>query len=155
MVDAINLSRLTDPVSFLLARLERVRQYATCWRTDCPCVHTSHGTLSVKVGDDGRLLLHCFAACEVQEIVRALGLEVADLFPQREKVDLSPPSRARRRELVEMGQRRAALSVLCTEAAVIEVAGTMIERGDVLPAAELECVRIAAYRIHAAREMLQ
>jgi hypothetical protein len=34
----------------------------------------------VRVGDDGRVLLHCHAGCEPGAIVRALGLEMRDLF---------------------------------------------------------------------------
>jgi hypothetical protein len=42
--------------------------------------------LSVREGDDGRVLLHCHAGCPVDEVVAALGLELHDLFPTREIV---------------------------------------------------------------------
>ncbi len=37
-------------------------------------------SLSVNNGEDGRVLLKCFAGCTVQEIVGTLGLEMKDLF---------------------------------------------------------------------------
>jgi hypothetical protein len=40
--------------------------------------------LSVREGDDGRVLLHCFAGCSVNEVVAALGIELSDLFPVRQ-----------------------------------------------------------------------
>jgi hypothetical protein len=40
--------------------------------------------LSVREGDDGRVLIHCHAGCPVDEVVAALGLELHDLFPTRD-----------------------------------------------------------------------
>jgi archaellum biogenesis ATPase FlaH len=37
--------------------------------------------LSISVGEDGRVLLHCHAGCAPEGIVAALGLEMRDLFP--------------------------------------------------------------------------
>ena len=50
----------------------------------CP-VHPDgqkHGrrSLTIKAGDDGRVLLHCFAGCPNREIVSALGLKMSDLY---------------------------------------------------------------------------
>jgi hypothetical protein len=49
----------------------------------CPAHDDQTPSLSVGVGDDGRILLHCFAGCEPEAIVKALDLTVADLFPSR------------------------------------------------------------------------
>ena len=50
--------------------------------------------MSVAPGRDGRVLLRCFAGCEFDAIVAALGLEKAEFAPPREK------SRSRRAEIV-------------------------------------------------------
>lgn len=47
----------------------------------CPAHEDSNPSLSVSEGDDGRALLHCHAGCTPQAIVGALGLGMADLFP--------------------------------------------------------------------------
>jgi hypothetical protein len=39
--------------------------------------------LSISVGDDGRVLLKCFAGCRTETIVNALGLSMTDLFSDR------------------------------------------------------------------------
>ncbi|MDP9233094.1 MAG: hypothetical protein M3P01_00885 [Actinomycetota bacterium] len=36
-------------------------------------------------GRDGRVLLMCWAGCRTEDVVRALGLQMADLFPPRDK----------------------------------------------------------------------
>jgi len=49
----------------------------------CPA-HADHApSLSISAGDDGRVLLHCWAGCETRDIVAALGLQWTDLFPAR------------------------------------------------------------------------
>jgi hypothetical protein len=51
------------------------------WR--CPAHDDRNASLSVTEGDDGRVLVKCFSGCEVDRIVAALGLELADLFERR------------------------------------------------------------------------
>ena len=45
-------------------------------------------SLSISKGKDGRTLLNCFAGCKVEDIVRAAGLEVEDLFDDTPKTHL-------------------------------------------------------------------
>jgi hypothetical protein len=46
----------------------------------CPAHEDAKPSLSVKEGEDGRALLHCFAGCETSQIIAALGLKMQDLF---------------------------------------------------------------------------
>jgi hypothetical protein len=46
----------------------------------CPAHDDNRESLSVGLGDDGRALLYCHAGCLTADVVKALGLEVADLF---------------------------------------------------------------------------
>jgi hypothetical protein len=65
-----------------LATLPRVMKTGDgLWRAVCP-VHKSSGrSLTMSVRDvDGRLLVHCFAGCEVADILAAVGLQFADLY---------------------------------------------------------------------------
>lgn len=50
------------------------------WSARCPAHADNSPSLSIREGDDGRLLVHCFAGCTIEEITGALGLRVADLF---------------------------------------------------------------------------
>ncbi|MCU0500596.1 MAG: DNA primase [Anaerolineae bacterium] len=69
----------------LLCRLDGLQGRAPKWRAICPAHQSQHGTRSLAIGeaDDGRLLVHCFAGCDAQAIVAAVGLELADLFPTK------------------------------------------------------------------------
>src|SRR5215208_5959204 len=40
-------------------------------------------SLSVSVGEDGKVLLHCFVGCKFEDVVSAMGLEQPDLFEPR------------------------------------------------------------------------
>jgi hypothetical protein len=68
----------------LLARLDLVRKTGNGrWVCRCPAHDDRGPSLSVRELDDGRVLLHCFAGCEVQSILDAVGLAFEDLFPER------------------------------------------------------------------------
>lgn len=39
--------------------------------------------MSVKQGDDGKIVLHCHGGCKPEDIVDAMGLKMSDLFPDQ------------------------------------------------------------------------
>lgn len=47
----------------------------------CPAHEDRSPSLSVAEGVDGRAVLHCHAGCRPERVVRAMGLQWADLFP--------------------------------------------------------------------------
>jgi hypothetical protein len=65
----------------VIPRLKRVRRTGRGWTAEAPCHDDRSNSLSVGIGGDGRVLLHCFAGCRQEAIVRAMGLELRDLFP--------------------------------------------------------------------------
>lgn len=68
----------------LLSRLERVRRTGNGrWISRCPAHDDKGPSLAVRELDDGRVLLHCFAGCEAQNVLDAVGLALEDLFPER------------------------------------------------------------------------
>jgi len=67
----------------LLDRLESVRETGKgSWTARCPAHDDKTPSLAVR-DVDGKLLLHCFAQCSLHEIVSAVGLTEADLFPDK------------------------------------------------------------------------
>jgi hypothetical protein len=52
-----------------------------CGPWQCPAHDDRQASLSVKEGRGGRVLLHCHAGCETQDVLAALSLDWADLFP--------------------------------------------------------------------------
>lgn len=144
---------MSEAADRFLARLAHAHQYGTGWRADCPVGHSSRGSLAVAVGEDGRVLLQCFAGCSAADIVVAAGLTLADLFPARVRDD-TPAGRRAARAAHRQSAWGAALRVLAGEATVVEAAAAMIERGGELTAEDVERVHVAAQLIRNAREVL-
>lgn len=68
-------------VQRLLSRLRRVKRTPNGWKACCPAHHDRMPSLSIGIGDDGRLLLHCFSGCSPEAVVSAIRLDLRDLFP--------------------------------------------------------------------------
>ncbi len=66
----------------LLPRLEGLRETGPGrWLARCPAHEDRSPSLSIRELPDGKLLLHDFGGCDALAIVHAIGLELADLFP--------------------------------------------------------------------------
>jgi hypothetical protein len=72
------------------------------WIAKCPAHADRSPSLSIRDVDD-RVLLHCFAGCEVGDVLAALGLGLSDLFDKPLGHHL-PPTRSRipARDLLEL-----------------------------------------------------
>jgi hypothetical protein len=71
------------PVGLVLDRLEGVRQRGEGYQALCPAHEDRDPSLAVAEGEDGKVLLKCFAGCATEDVVAALGLEMKDLFERR------------------------------------------------------------------------
>jgi hypothetical protein len=68
----------------LLSRCEKVRATGNGnWIARCPAHDDKTPSMTVREVNDGRILVHCFAGCSVDEIVGAVGLELDALFPPK------------------------------------------------------------------------
>ena|SRR5215211_1611013 len=77
------LGRGVRPVERVLDRLEVVMQRNGFHVARCPAHDDMKPSLSVAEGDDGRVLLKCYAGCDIEEIIDALGFKMPDLFERR------------------------------------------------------------------------
>ncbi|MGI8477528.1 MAG: hypothetical protein ACR2OO_14330, partial [Thermomicrobiales bacterium] len=68
------------PIDLVLSRLDNVKKVGGGYMASCPVHDDKKASLSIKEGDDGKVLLDDFAGCETEAIVDAIGLEMADLF---------------------------------------------------------------------------
>ena len=64
------------PLDLVRGRLENVRENGKGCTARCPAHDDRHNSLSVGLGDDGRVLLKCHAGCETGDILVKLGLGV-------------------------------------------------------------------------------
>jgi hypothetical protein len=69
------------PFERLFGALSNVRQSGDGFTACCPAHDDRNPSLSVHVGEDGRILVHCFAGCSPERVVEACGLTMRDLFP--------------------------------------------------------------------------
>ena len=70
-----------NDVLSLLDKVKRTGQGR--WTACCPAHNDRTPSLVLAELDDGRVLLHCFAGCNVYDIVSSVGLELTDLFPSK------------------------------------------------------------------------
>ena len=70
------------PLDRVLERLEGVKAHNGYFMALCPAHDDRNPSLSITEGDDGRVLLKCFADCIFDDVVVAIGLEAQDFFPE-------------------------------------------------------------------------
>lgn len=135
------------PIDNILGRLEKVRQRQPGqWSARCPAHADAGPSLSVRETPEGAVLLHCFAGCPVADVVGALGLDLSDLFPPREKSGREPQRYPR---LLTAAQ---ALELLERESLLVAVAAANVLHGVVLNQTDIDRLTQAAGRIGWLRE---
>lgn len=138
------------PVSRLLSRLEGVRQFGPGkWTARCPGHDDRSPSLGVRETDDGKVLVKCWAGCDVESIVAAVGLNLSDLFPSRiHGCDFDPTAPRRPPPRFSAG---ALLELVTREALVIAAAIGQLRKGEPLNETDAERVARAVETILAAR----
>ncbi len=105
----------------LLELLEGVRETAPGrYIARCPAHDDRSPSLSIKDGDDGRVLIHCFAGCETENVLASIGLTFSDVMPERVAGD-TPYKPVRNRI-----SPRDALATLDHESLVVAIIGADI-----------------------------
>lgn len=78
----------------LLSRLQRVKRTGPGrWIASSPTREDRHPSLAIRELDDGRVLVHDFGGDDVHQILAAVGLELADLFPAPREPLVKPTKR--------------------------------------------------------------
>jgi hypothetical protein len=90
------ISQDTNTINAFVSRLDNVRGNGSRFRATCPACGR-RGALSVSEGRDGVALAKCFARCDLRDITAGVCLQVADLFPKRDRESLSERDAQRRR----------------------------------------------------------
>ena len=113
-----------EPVELLLSRLEHVRANRNgTWVARCPAHDDRSPSLSIATGDDGKVLLHCFAGCGAVDVVEAVGLELSSLFPE------THDWKGQRRSRVDY---KALVTLLQHEITVLIIAAQKVRAGETL-----------------------
>lgn len=137
---------MTAPADNLLQRLDKVRPMGPGkWLACCPAHDDRSPSLSIRETDDGRLLVNCFASCPADDVVAAVGLTLADLYPASPRAP-GPGLAA--------WKRRRLLDAIEAERLVLLVARADLKAGQELCPADAERVELARSRIQKMRGML-
>src|SRR5215472_1050860 len=95
----------------ILSRLRRVRRSGNGWTALCPAHNDNHPSLSITQ-NSSRILLHCFAGCDLDSIGAALDLGRADLrYGANHATNHDPAARKRYARDIWRGSRLVADTV--------------------------------------------
>lgn len=129
----------------LLARLQGVKRTGEGrWLARCPAHDDRHPSLSVRETADGTVLLKCWTGCSAAEVVAAVGLELADLFPAK-TLDGGKPER----------RPFPATDILLAvrfETMIVSLAAVQLAKGKRLADEDYDRLKLAASRLQAAAE---
>ena len=142
-----------NPIDRLLSRLEYVRRAGSGYTAKCPAHSDRCASLSVTEAGGGKVLLHCFAGCPTADVLAAVGLTLAELFPTPLRAS-TPEERKAARFGALRTNWSAALSVLALESTIAVCACETMLRGDSLDDTDRIRLHLAYDRIQAAREVL-
>jgi phosphopantetheine adenylyltransferase len=125
-----------------LSRLEKVRGKNGSFTACCPAHRDNSPSLAIRQ-DGERILLHCFAGCDVNSVVSAVGLTLGDLFQEERKWHRQKPAKRRfyATDLLRIINKEALIVVICA----IDMA-----KGKTMSEADLERLKVAAGRIEEA-----
>lgn len=130
-----------DSLMTRLAKVKRIR--ANYWLACCPAHDDFSPSLSVKVTDEGTILVKCWAGCGAVDIVQAAGLSMKDLFPT-DGVSRKPIRKN------ERWMPREALEALAGELFIAASCCSQMAAGSPLSEEDTERLVLAARRLNAA-----
>ena len=127
-----------------VSRLDKVRQTGPSrWTARCPAHPDKNPSLAISEGDDGRILIKCFAECGIEAIVAAAGLTLSDIMPERLPEQRYKPIR-------KPFPAADVIELLSTECMIVWLAGCDMAKGITLTPEQKERLDTAAARIEVA-----
>ena len=112
------------------------------WVARCPAHDDKNPSMTVRETDDGMILMHCFAGCEVAEIAGAMGISLSELFPER-------PEEHSRRGIKKPFPAAAVMKAVAHEALIVRLAAEQMIEGELTPR-QVERLALATTRLQEA-----
>ena len=133
-------------IDTLISRLDGVRETGPGkYLSRCLAHDDRSPSLSIKDCGDGRVLVHCFAGCETEDVLSAIGMTFSDIMPERVGTEHSyRPVRNR----ISPGD---ALATLDHEALVVAIIGADFLKRESLDEPTWQRLATAVNRINSAR----
>lgn len=132
------------PAEKFVQRLSKVKGRNGSWTACCPAHEDKSPSLSVREADDGRVLVHCFGGCDVHTVLGAVGMDMTDLFPERdERLDHNQVTKP----IKPAFYASDLLRIASFECLVVMIAAYDMRRGKKLSESDMNRLQIAQQRI--------
>ena len=70
-------------IEVIISKLDKVKRMGNKrFMACCPAHDDKTPSLGIEELSDGRILMNCFAGCDVTEVLHSIGLTMNDLFPE-------------------------------------------------------------------------
>lgn len=130
----------------VLQHLSKVKKTSKGYQAKCPAHDDQSPSLSIREGDDGRVLLHCHAGCTASAVVASIGLNLSDLYPRTNTPRRPPPA---------PGVSRTELhQAVGFERTILYFANSDLSRGKTLNATDIARCDLARKRLNTAKGLL-
>ena len=138
-------------IDALMNRIDGVRETGNGkYVARCPAHDDRTPSLAIRECDDGRVLIHCFAGCDAEDVVSVIGLTFADLMPAS-ATDCRYEGSQRRRSRLRISANDALVAMGHNALIVAIIGSDIIEHRD-LDEATWALLAKAVERIGAARD---
>ena len=131
----------------IIPLLQKVRKHGKSYMACCPSHDDKNPSLSLTELSDGRILMKCFAGCDVYSILSALNLSPSDLFPDT-KVN---GQYKQYRSLERSSRSQNKLNAIEHEQRILDIAKNMRAQGKRLSENDLQRELVAFERIRNAQ----
>ena len=134
-------------IELFLSKLTKVKARGSGrWIACCSAHEDKNPSMTIAELPDGRVLVHCFAGCGINEIVGAVGLSISDLMPERVFGDRHAPIR-------RPYPADAILKTMATESLIAFLAASDLSKGIPLSPATKARLLVASSRLAEARRI--
>lgn len=111
------------------------------WMCKCPSHEDRLASLSLRLADDGRILVNCFGGCSTDDVLGAIGLTMEDLFDDGPLYHRAKPLKGAR------VFPRDVLKLLRTEVMIVMISSFDLRKGKVLSDVDQARLNVAYERI--------
>ncbi len=134
-------------VESLLNRLTKVKRNGNgSWMACCPNHADKTASLAIKDLDDGRVIINCFAGCDTYSILNSVGLDWADVMPEKLEGQSYKPVK-------QLFNSSDALRIIRFETQIVLYCAYKLRKAGAINHEDIERLELSMQRIHKAMEL--
>lgn len=138
---------MSNKLDNLVSRLSKAKNTGSdSWIACCPSHDDKSPSMTVREAEEGKILIHCFAGCEINDILASVGLTIQDVMPD------SAPDEIRRSRKIPFSPADV-LACAKSDALLMYVVMCDLDKGYVLTKQQIINAKKAAGRIYAGAEL--